>query len=220
MDKIFSKLFLFSCIEPQTLIHISSLFNPQILHFSSKEIIYSPEQFDKKMGFVINGECVVERVSGDGKTIPLNKLSKNDSFGVVALFGETDKYPTQVRSRTHSDILFFTKEEIEYLIENYPVIAKNLIYYLSKKIVFLNSKIATFSSDTVEQKLASFILNEKNKLNSQIIPFNCKKSAEAINVGRASLYRALASLTDSEYIKLDNKIIYILDQNGLERILK
>jgi hypothetical protein len=94
-----------------------------------------------------------------------------------------------------------------------------LIEFLTEKIEFLNKKIATFSSDSVEEKLASYLLMKSEKLGCAF-PFNCKVGAEFINAGRASLYRGISSLSDKKLIKLENKKIYILDLPGLERITK
>ncbi len=220
INEYLENLFLFNGIDTQTLIDIFKRLNPEVSSFISKEIIYSPEEFHKKIGFILKGSCVVERINSDNKAIPLNKLYENDSFGIVAVLGQTDKFPTRIKALTKTEILFLSQQDVEYLIEKYPKIAKNIIYYLSGKIVFLNSKIATFASDTVEQKLANHILNKNEETQEAFIPFNCKKSAEALNIGRASLYRAITSFTEKKYIRLENKKIYIIDRLGLERILK
>ncbi len=220
MHERLAELFLFQNLDKSTLIDISKKINMQTASFAAKEIIYTPDNFDRKIGFILSGSCLVERINSENKKVPLNKLSANDSFGIVAVLGQPEKFPTEVKTVTDSEILFISQNDVKMLIDNYPTVAKNIIYYLAQKIVFLNSKIATFASDTVEQKLASYILNEKNKTDNNFITFNCKRSAEAINIGRASLYRALTSLTEANLIKLENKKIYILDRKGLERILK
>ena len=94
----------------------------------------------------------------------------------------------------------------------------NIIEFLTEKINFLNDKIAAFSGGSVEEKLASHILLLSKKNNSLEFDFNKKKSAEALNCGRASLYRAISALESAGYISLDNKKIIINDPEGLERI--
>jgi hypothetical protein len=87
-------------------------------------------------------------------------------------------------------------------------------------VCFLNRKIATYSAGNVESKLAAFILNEYNENRSDTITFNAKRTSEEINAGRASVYRALASLEASGLIIFTNKLIKITDKIGLERITK
>jgi Fe2+ or Zn2+ uptake regulation protein len=83
---------------------------------------------------------------------------------------------------------------------------------------FLNRKIATFSAKSVESKLAAFILDECERQSSDTITFNAKKTSEEIGAGRASVYRALASLQDSGLILFTNKQTTIINKTDLERI--
>ena len=101
-----------------------------------------------------------------------------------------------------------------------PQIAFNIITFMANRIGFLNGKISTFSADNVEQKLANYILSEYRSRADPVFDFNCKRASESINSGRASLYRAIDSLTKKNILKLENKKIFILDLEGLERILK
>ena len=107
-----------------------------------------------------------------------------------------------------------------YLVKNEPEIAINIIYFLGNRIAFLNDKISTFSSDNTEQKVAKFLVYEVQKNDSLTFAFNCKKTSEALNIGRASLYRAIDSLTQRGILTLENKIINISDLDGLERTTK
>ena len=72
----------------------------------------------------------------------------------------------------------------------------------------------------MEDRLSAFLLCQADEYGSDSFPFNCLKTSEEINAGRASVYRAAALLEDAGLIKLDNKKIYIIDRNGLERNTK
>ena len=212
-----SDVFLFSGIAQKEISSIIKDITPEIKSYTHKNEIYTPDDYEHKLCFILSGECTVERVKCDGNSVPLNTLRRGQSFGIMTILSCEDEFPTRVVAKRDSPILFISKEDTLYLINSYPKIAMNVISFLSKKVCFLNSKIATFSSATVEEKLSNYILSEYKRLKSTVIPFNCKKSAEAISAGRASLYRAINTLTDDGIIKLENKKIYILDLKGLER---
>ena len=89
---------------------------------------------------------------------------------------------------------------------------------MSGRIEFLNKKIATFSADTVEEKLATHILNVYRASSEDHIVLNFSQTAKVLNAGRASIYRAAEALAEMSLIKLENKKIYITDLEGLERI--
>ena len=181
---------------------------------------YSPDEFKSKMGFVLDGSCVVERQRTDGVSIPLNQLSAGDAFGVISVFSDSGEFPTFIKAKKEATILFFDKSDVFYLVKNEPEIALNIIGFLGDRIAFLNNKISTFSADNTEQKVAKFLIYEVKKQGALSFDFNCKKTSEALNIGRASLYRAIDSLTQDGIVKLENKIINIPDLDGLERITK
>ena len=213
-------LFLFKNLSLERITALSSAITPQLKRFAPGETIYSPSEFKTKIGFVICGSCVVERRRGDGVSIPLNKLAPGDAFGVLSVFSDKDEFPTFIKAKKESDVLFFDKNDVMYLIKNEPEIAVNLVYFLGNRIAFLNDKLSTFSADNTEQRVAKFLLYEAKKNDCTSFDFNCKKTAEALNIGRASLYRAIDSMTENGIIILENKKINITDLEGLERITK
>lgn len=218
--KVFlSDVFLFRGVEENAIDNVLKTITPQIKRYLSKEVIFSPHDYKPVLAFVISGECSVERIRNDGTSIPLNTLRAHDSFGIMSLFASGEEYPTSVVAKKNSELIFFTKQDVDFLISASPRIAINVINFLADRVAFLNSKIATFSSDTVEGKIANFLIIQEKKLGSEF-SLNFKKTAEAINSGRASLYRALASLEEKNLIKIENKKIIILDLKGLERISK
>ena len=106
------------------------------------------------------------------------------------------------------------------MIEKNHIISLNVIGFLTERITFLNDRIAAFSGVSVEEKLVNYILGLRKRYGSDEFEFNKKRSAEAISCGRASLYRAMDSLANAGYVSFDNKKVYILDQQGLERMSK
>ena len=189
-----------------------------ICEFEKDEVILSPDAKSEKMGIIVSGECTVSRPRGGGGIVHLNTLSVGDCFGILSALCPDSEYPTYVTARKRSAIIFISASELDGLIESSPKIAKNLISFMAGRISFLNEKIATFSSDSVLQKLSRYILSLCSADGEYEISFNKNKAAAAINAGRASLYRALDALTDEGIITYDSKKIYIKDRIGLERI--
>lgn len=220
MDKktidFLSTTFLFSDVDKEVIRSNVKESDVRIEDYAAKEWIFTPSSYSEMVGFVIRGECTVERLKADGAAVPLNVLGCGDSFGIMAILSASKEFPTRIVAKGKTKILFITKTAVIRLIETIPSVSMNVIRFLSKKIEFLNQKIATFSSDSVEEKFLAYLL-EQTKGMDEPITFNAKKSAEAINAGRASLYRAISSLTNSGFIKVENKKIYIIDRKGLER---
>lgn len=211
--------FLFEKMDEENIATLLSRVTTEERSYLRGELIFSPDDFEHKLGFVLDGECLVGRQSG-GTFIPLNTLAKGQSFGILAVFSARDEFPTTIIAKGACTVLFFSSEAVHTLVEESPAVSMNVIEFLARKISFLNDKITSFSGGSVEEKLAGYILELKRKHNALCFDFNKKKSAEALNCGRASLYRAIAALEEAGYISSDSKKIIIHDPDGLERILK
>lgn len=217
MTEILAKSFLFRGLDIKTVSHIIKEISPQQKTYKRNDLIYPSPNDKEAVGFVIQGKCEIRKPRSDsGKTV-INILSPGDSFGILSVFLD-EEFPTEIYASVNCSILFFSKEQIISFVNNYSQISTNIITFLADRVNFLNRKIATFSAKSVESKLAAFILDECERQSSDTITFNAKKTSEEIGVGRASVYRALASLQDSGLIIFTNKQIIITNKTDLGRI--
>lgn len=210
--------FIFKGVDEGVLNQLLNTNPPKVMSYKRGDIVYSSSK-EKLVGFVASGKCEVRRIKPDGSKTVLNSLSKNGSFGILSVFSD-EEFPTQIFALTNCDILYFTDEQIRYFANNNLQISTNIINFLANRISFLNKKIATFSGTRVEDRLSAFLLCESEKHCSDIFAFNCQKTSEEINAGRASVYRAISSLEEADLISLVDKKIYIKDRQGLERMTK
>ncbi len=214
-----AKTFLFNGIPIEVAEALIESITPQIITFEKGEEIYSPNQYEKKMGFVLSGECSVlqKHTGGD---VSLKPVLPGDTFGILTIFLHEQDYPTYIRAKRRSTILFLSANDIHQLIEKNSSIALNIITFMSERITFLNKRIATYSSSSVEEKLTSYILALCKETGKTELPFNKAEAAHAIGVGRASLYRALHSMCESGIVTLNDQKNIIIDIKKLERFKK
>ena len=215
----FKETFLFAGINDDILTSLLSEITVTEIKYQKGETIYAPTDYEKKIGFIYTGECQVGRHTSTA-VIPLNLLKTYDSFGILTCFSQHDEFPTVITAKSAATVLFIYADDLQLLISRNSTVSLNLISFLTQKINFLNEKIAAFSGGSIEEKLANYILSLKKKHNSLEFEFNKKKSAEALNCGRASLYRAIDALRSANLITLADKKIIINDPEGLERITK
>jgi CRP-like cAMP-binding protein len=215
----FEKTFLFKGLTKEDIGPLLNTITTEIRSYPKGATVYSPETFDKKIGFIYQGECTVGRYS-NGNVIPLNTSKTYDSFGILACFSHQDEFPTVITTKTPATIIFMAHDDLCSLLMKSSAVSLNIIEFLTRKINFLNGKIAEFSGGSIEEKLATHLLGLAKKYSSSEFSLNKKKSAEALNCGRASLYRSLEALANAGYITLEDKKIIINDLEGLERITK
>ena len=214
-----TETFLFSGIPTEVAESLIRTISPEVVEFEKGEEIYSPSQYEKKMGFVLSGECSVLQKHA-ATNISLKPILPGDTFGILTIFlGEKD-FPTHITARKRSKILFISSDGIHRLIDKSPAVALNIITFLSERIAFLNKKIDTYSSGSVEEKLASYILAICRETGKSELPFNKALVAQSLGVGRASLYRALNSMCENGIITFNRQKTIIVDIKKLERLKK
>lgn len=208
--------FMFYGIEEKECKKIISSISPRYEEYKKGDLVFSREQNGHAVGFILSGECEILRLRNGGNSVLLNRITTYDSFGILSVFSADDDYPTEIFARKNTAVLFFTKKDILSLIENNHKISLNVINFLSSRIAFLNRKIAAFSAGTTEEKLASFLYSEYLSHGPEFA-LNCKRCSEALGIGRASVYRGLDALVTEGLIKFENKKIYIICPQRLER---
>ncbi len=199
--------------------NLTSVFNDEnvtAISFENGETIYSPECEQKQIGIILEGRAIAEPTNSNEKVI-LRILSPRDMFGIADLYAPEQPFISIITAKGACRVLFIDASAFRDLIECDKRAMRAYLEFMSKKIVFLNKKISTLTAGSTEKKLAFFLAeNQHDGKFSQRI--SMLAIAETLNVGRASLYRALDSLEAQGLIYRDGKSILIPDKNALLNI--
>lgn len=191
--------------------------NPRLELFKKGDTVFSRESQTSSIGFIYSGECEVVRLRSHDE-MPLNTLTRMDSFGVLSLFGEVDAFPTKIVARSNAMVVFFDKSDVFLMMQNSKTVTENLIHFLTDRILFLNHKVAMLGSSSVTEKLSKHLLFLMRSTEVREFDFNLARLSDQLNCGRASLYRSIDELVALGYISYQNKKINILSPEGLERM--
>ena len=187
---------------------------------SKDDIVFSPDRYEKMLGFVVSGGCNVYKYKCSEQDMLMNSLDPGDSFGVLAVFADEKEYPTIIKATKKTEILFIDSAECKTLISKNPDVALSVITFLASKVAFLNTKISTLSGKTITEKLSIYLLCEMYKADSKTVSFNIQKVSSLLSVARQTVYRGIEALKAEGLIEYEIKKIIILDQKGLERLIK
>ena len=218
--KVLGSSFLFKGVDSICVDKCLRAINTEEVIYKKNETVYSPADFDKKIGFIAKGEATVGRIKANGDIIPLNFLTSGSAFGVLAAFTGRDEFPTVITAKKDLTVVYVNRYDLEEMMKISHQLSINLIEFLASRIEFLCDKISSFSSDNVEQKLARYLYHLYSEFQSADLKFNKKHAAESLNTGRTSLYRSLEKLEQSGVIKINDKTIIITNLKELERIAK
>ena len=186
--------------------------------YSKNDIVFSKTSFTRSLGIVLGGKLRVIKENADKRPIVMSTLQSGSLFGAAALFNSHGEYVTQITAIEHSRILFLPQRLIKRMIEREPEIAENYIRYLSERILFLNRKIYFLTAGTAEQRLASFLLDNLSEGEYSEMPMPMHRLADALNMSRASLYRAFDLLIESGAVSKQGKLVCISNAELLNQV--
>lgn len=185
---------------------------------NKNDVIFSEQNYTRSLVVITKGSASVTK-NTENSQILMSILKQGDIFGMATLFYEEDEYLSRITALEKVSMVIFSKENVQKIFAIYPPVSENYIRILSEKIHFLNKKITTYTKSETIQKVADFILQCANDDKTQaVLPYSITKISEALNVGRASVYRAFDSLENEMVIKRDDKLITILNLSALKNI--
>ena len=108
-------------------------------------------------------------------------------------------------------------ETLQELIDTNATIRMNFIRVLSQIDVFLTHRMKVLSLFTVREKVASMLLEQAGKQNSNVIQLDQSRQviADSFGIQKYSLLRVLSEMQDNGAIHIKGKQIEILDRSLL-----
>ena len=171
----------------------------------------------KCLGVLISGAAAV--LSTDrGRTVLLRTLAVGDVFGAAALFCPEDLPLSRIEASSPCSVLFFPFSAIDSLLAADPACRGAYLRFLSGRIRFLNRKICCFTAGSAQRRLSLWLAAEEH--DTVTLPGSLSSLAELLDIGRASLYRALDHLTNSGAITRNGRQITIISRELLTKELE
>ena len=199
--------------------HIKNYFNSEKTY--TKELLpntlaYSSKSSSLTVAIILTGSARVYIGDGNEKAL-LRTLKAGDIFGVANLYDNEAPFPTQIITATAARILFIDGEEFKSFIESDPQATKNYISFLSGRIVYLNKKLTTLTAGSSEKKLASHIY--EHQVDGVFSVSSISELANILQMGRASLYRGIDTLTENKLIEKSGKTFIITNEQALKNYI-
>ena len=216
--ELVSKTELFRGLPPSVLTRILAVSDCTAAEYEKNEVVYDKTNFYRSLGIVLEGRLRVTKENADKRPIVMSTLQRGAIFGAAALFNSEPEYATKITAIERSRVLFLPQRLVKRMIEREPDIAENYIRYLSERILFLNRKIYFLTAGTAEQRLAGFLSDNLAVGEFSEMPMTMHRLADALNMSRASLYRAFDELTASGAVSKQGKLVCINNAELLKNL--
>lgn len=164
------------------------------------ETLYTPEHFRRCLALVLSGRVRVTR----GELF-VSVLERGDWFGAAALFNEREEFPSTLTALCECRVLFFPQSAVEELMERWPAAGANYVRYLSGRIRFLSDRLNNLAAGSAEEKVKQFLLLRAD--DGGTVTASATEVAQALGLGRASVYRAFETLEERGELAREGKQI-------------
>lgn len=187
-----------------------------VVNYCPSDVIFSPQSDDDRVAVIVRGRAEIISSLHHPKLL-IKTVGKGAMFGISNLYAPDELFPTSIVAKSECKVLFIEAKAFSTLLESDIGMMKNFLRVLSEKILYLNKKIISYTIGSTEQKLAYFLC--ENEIDGELgVNMSISDIAVMLNMGRASLYRALEKLEADGIISKSGRKIKIIDKSKLKTI--
>lgn len=194
--------------------------NIRILEFQEGDLIYSPAKGSLGMVQVLKGAIRAYLISEEGKKATIFRLHEGEfcmltmscamsqiTFDVEVEACEDCRLlllPTELFSSVEQDNIYVKNFSLELMMERMSSLVEAV-----QQMMFLN----------LEQRLASYLLDESSQRKSDTIYLTQEQIAENIGSAREAVSRTLKRMKEKKLISVGRGCIHLLDKKELYALL-
>ena len=165
-----------------------------------------------RLGIVQSGRAEICSTDPQ-RSVVLRTLFAHDVFGAAALFCRNEDTLSRIRAACDCTCVFFEADAIRELLHTDNGFLDRYLSFLAGRVQFLNKKILCFTAGSAERRLALWLLSEEHDV--ILLPTTLTVLSDMLDIGRASLYRALDKLSAQGWITRKGREIRIQDYAAL-----
>lgn len=187
------------------------------LHLEKKrgEILVAEGERITSIRIIREGRVKLNRYDEEGKEIIIDILAEGDILGEDLFFESSEALYNAV---CVTDVKFceISRDSLLELIAREPMVAWNMIRYLSQKLKQSNNLLEILQENDSMVRIAKFLLERHHRLQGGEISLSIEDMAASINLRKETVSRKLTQLQSLGYIqRLGQRRIKILDEEAL-----
>ena len=202
--KILSELPLFSACDADLLQEVVSSKQAHLITLEAGEC--PAPDYDEMLGVVLTGKLRI--LSADTQNpVVLRAVGARHVFGAASLFLEESPPVSRLLAQSKCTLFYLARNAVRTLLHKDHAFMDAYLRFLAERVQFLNAKIRSFTAGSTERRLALWLAEHAE--NGALRAVSLSTLAGILDIGRASLYRALDKMEAEGLITRNGREIRI-----------
>jgi CRP/FNR family transcriptional regulator, cyclic AMP receptor protein len=192
--------------------------------FHKGELVYSPFDRGDALYLIEAGRVRLYRSAHDGRQLTMAMLDEGEAFGLVPSDGD-DRHDCYAEAMSDSILRIVPAADLARTAAEHPLVAMNLLRSLSQRVRHVEDRLEALAFRGVAARLAGQLLELMDRY-GRVTPagiriderFTHMQLAEMIGTSRETLTKVLNELRDAGVIDVRERLVWVLDADGLEQI--
>ena len=209
--------FLFDGIEPEKVRSAAADERAELIELPKGMRLSEVTDYASTLDIVLAGNLRVTQATND--RFVMNVLRRGSVFGAANLYADGGSETSSVlTAETDTRLLLLPRSLVEELMRSDMRIGINLCRFLTGRIQFLNATIRNLAAEGAGAALSCWLRENARKCGDEYtveVQKSFSDLAARLNIGRASLYRALDKFEQCGIIGRNGKTIILKDMDAL-----
>ncbi len=185
-----------------------------IKHFDKGQFLHLEGEKCLSLEILLIGSIVSMQIDEYGTELVINTFESYEIIAGNILFGTMAKYPLSFFSETKGTLLQVNKLFLFDLFIKKPNVLKQFLILISDRAISLGDKIRLAKRKPLRNNIMEYLYSQSLFQGSSIItlPISKTELANRFGVQRTSVSREFSRMERDELIKLNNKMIEIVNR--------
>lgn len=182
--------------------------------FSKNEIIRFIGDECNYIDLIVKGSIEGEHLAEDGSKLIVRVFKQNETLGLNVAFSSNPIYALNFVASEDVEVISIKTRTLLKVMGQDEQLMHNILQNLSDNSIRIGQRVKKEFKVTIKMQLLSYLqtLYVQQKTNPVIIPISKLKISEHFGVSRTSISRVFTILEQEEFIKLDNRKVFLCNK--------
>jgi CRP-like cAMP-binding protein len=185
------------------------------MHFEQGALLQEADKPIEQVYFPSNGMISLLAVMRDGKGVETATIGREGAVNVMSGFGSR-RSPSRAVMQVAGDASQITSAKFKAAVENSATIRDLVVRYNDVQMALVQQTAGCNALHDVEKRLCRWLLQTRDRCDSDSIPLTQEFLSEMLGVQRTSVTAIASALQTAGLIKYRRGRIDIIDREGLE----